>query len=117
VHHDEKGAGGIAQVQQGLAQGRHGAGIIFVLIVRGVERVENQDLGGCSQCTAHEREAAYRLRDGKLKLAPTARRRDAKAEAVRAGRQGQGEVGDQQRHGLFIDQLGCDSRLSGCLDR
>jgi hypothetical protein len=24
----------------------HGAGIVFILIMRGVERVENQDLGG-----------------------------------------------------------------------
>ena len=42
VHHDESGAGGIAQAQQRLAQGGHGAGIIFILIVRGVNvRVEN----------------------------------------------------------------------------
>ena len=31
---------------QRLTQGGHGAGIIFILIVRGVERVENQDLSG-----------------------------------------------------------------------
>jgi hypothetical protein len=46
VHNDESGAGGIAQAQQRLAQGGHGTGIVFILIVGGVERVENQDLGG-----------------------------------------------------------------------
>src|SRR6266478_279649 len=46
MHYDESGAGSVAQAQQRLAQGRHGARIVFVLIVRGVERVENNDLGG-----------------------------------------------------------------------
>src|SRR5205807_3323146 len=50
VHHDESGAGGIAQTQQRLAQGGHGAGIVFILIVCGVERVENQDLGVSRPC-------------------------------------------------------------------
>src|SRR6266446_10368146 len=51
VHDNESGAGGIAQAQQRLAQGGHGAGIVFILIVRGVERVENQDLSGSgSRC-------------------------------------------------------------------
>ena len=45
MHDDERGAGGFAQSQQTLAQGRHGTRVVFVLIVRGVERVENNDLG------------------------------------------------------------------------
>lgn len=48
MHHDERSFGSIAQAQQGLAQRRHGAGVVFVLIVSGVERVEDDDLGGGS---------------------------------------------------------------------
>src|SRR5713226_2307064 len=99
VYDDESSAGGIAQAQQRLAQGGHGAGIVFIMIVRGVERVENQDIGcsgprggykviqtvrggeqmargariheemvigGRSQGTAHEREAADKVRDRKF---------------------------------------------------
>ena len=36
----------IAQAQQALAQRRHGARIVFILIVSGVERVQHDDLGG-----------------------------------------------------------------------
>jgi len=46
VHHHESGTRSVAQAQQGLAECRHGARIVLVLIVRGVERVENNDLGG-----------------------------------------------------------------------
>src|SRR5207245_9725917 len=46
MHHDQSGAGSVAQPQKGLTQSRHGARIVFVLIVRGVERVENNDFGG-----------------------------------------------------------------------
>jgi hypothetical protein len=35
----ESGTGGIPQAQQGLAQGGHGAGIVFILVVGGVERI------------------------------------------------------------------------------
>ncbi len=90
--------------------------------MRGVERVENQDLGGSgprgghkviqtlrgaeqmargariheemliggrSQGTAHEREAADKLRDRKFELADehTAPRRDGKTKAIHTGRQ------------------------------
>ena len=34
MHHHERGARSVAQAQQRLAQGRHGARIVFVLIVR-----------------------------------------------------------------------------------
>src|SRR3989441_10247265 len=54
MHHDESGAGSVAQPQKGLTQGRHGARIVFVLIVRGVERVENNDLGGSGPRGGHE---------------------------------------------------------------
>src|SRR6266699_5182 len=55
-------------------------------------------IGGRSQRTAHEREAADKLRDRKFELTDEdpARRRDGKAEAVRASRQGQGEVSNPQ---------------------
>src|SRR6516162_1331731 len=48
VHHHQSGAGSIAQPQQRLAQRGHGAGIVFILIMGGIERVENNDfsLGG-----------------------------------------------------------------------
>src|SRR5229473_8238703 len=46
VHDHQSGAGSVAQVQQRLAQSRHGARIVFILIVSGVERVEDDDLGG-----------------------------------------------------------------------
>jgi hypothetical protein len=46
-------------------------------------------IGGGSQRTAHEREAADKLRDRKFELADEdpARGRDGKAKAVRTGRQ------------------------------
>src|SRR5437879_4608426 len=56
-------------------------------------------IGGSSQRTAHEGEAADKLRDRKFELADenTTPRRDGKTKAVHAGRQRQGEVGNQQR--------------------
>src|SRR5215471_6375578 len=45
MDHDEGGAGSFAQAQQTLAQGRHGAGVVFILIVGGVERVQEDDVG------------------------------------------------------------------------
>ena len=54
---------------------------------------------GRSHVATHERQTANELRDGQFELADqhAARRRDGKAGAVRAGRQRQREVGDQQR--------------------
>ena len=45
MHHDERGSRSIAQTQQRLAQSRHGTGIVFILIMSGVKRVQNDDLG------------------------------------------------------------------------
>ena len=45
MHHDERGARSIAQAQQALAQSGHGARVVFILIVGGVERVQDDDLG------------------------------------------------------------------------
>src|SRR6516225_6492720 len=66
-------------------------------------------IGGRSQRTAHEREAANKLRDRKFELADenTARCRDGKAKAVHAGRQRKGKIGNQQRFthlGLFANK-------------
>jgi len=60
---------------------------------------EEMLIGGRSQGTAHEREAADKLRDRKFELADedAAPRRDRKAKAVGASRQRQGEVGNQER--------------------
>jgi hypothetical protein len=54
VHDHQSGAGSVAQVQQRLAQGRHGARIVFILIVSGVERVEDDDLGSGSLGSGEE---------------------------------------------------------------
>src|SRR6202521_1210055 len=48
MHHDERRLGSIAQAQQGLAQRRHGARVVFILIVSGVKRVQDDDFGGGS---------------------------------------------------------------------
>ena len=45
VHHDQRGTRSIAQPQQTLAQSGHGAGVVFILIVGGVQRVQDDDLG------------------------------------------------------------------------
>ena len=46
MHDDESGPRSIAQTQQRLAQSRHGTRIVFVLIVSGVKRVQDDNLGG-----------------------------------------------------------------------
>src|SRR5262245_16725243 len=46
MHHDERGARSLAQSQQALAERRHRARVVFILVVRGIERVQNDDLGG-----------------------------------------------------------------------
>ena len=136
MHHDERGPRSIAQTQQRLAQRRHGARVVFVLIVSGVKRVQDDDLGGgglrggekvihplgrAEQMAGragidqkilirgrpysfpHDRQAVDKLRDRKFELTDedTARRRDGESGAMRAGRQRQGEVGDQQRLAHF----------------
>ena len=45
VHNDESSMGGVAQTEQRLAEGSHGAGVVFILIVSGVERIEHDDFG------------------------------------------------------------------------
>ena len=47
VDHDQGGSGALAQAEQTLAQSGHGAGVVFVLIMSGVERIEHEDLGLC----------------------------------------------------------------------
>ena len=42
---DESGVGLVAEAEQGLAKSGHGAGVVFVLIVSGVERVDDKDFG------------------------------------------------------------------------
>src|SRR5689334_12152329 len=46
VDHDQRGAGSLAQPQQALAKGGHGAGVVFILIVGGIQRVQDDDLRG-----------------------------------------------------------------------
>src|SRR5438093_1883424 len=45
MHDDERGSRGIAQPEQRLTKSRHRARIIFILVMRGVERIEDDDLG------------------------------------------------------------------------
>ncbi len=46
MHDDEGGARRVAQSQQRVAERGHGAGIVFILIMGGIERVEDDDFGG-----------------------------------------------------------------------
>ena len=50
VNHDQRGAGSFAQPQQTLTQRGHGTRIVFVLIMRGIQRVQNDDLGRSRTC-------------------------------------------------------------------
>ena len=45
VDNDESRVRCIAQAEQCLAESRHGARIVFILIVSGVERIEHDDFG------------------------------------------------------------------------
>src|SRR5260370_20494631 len=45
MNHDESGLGDIAQPHQRLTQSRHGAGVVFILVMSGVERIDDDDLG------------------------------------------------------------------------
>ena len=42
---DESGLGRIAQPNQGLTESGHGAGVVFILVVSGVERIDDNDIG------------------------------------------------------------------------
>ncbi len=46
MHYDERDLGSLTQLEQALAQRRHGARIVLILIVRRVQRIEDNDLGG-----------------------------------------------------------------------
>src|ERR1035437_1022369 len=56
------------------------------------------EIRGGTQSSPHDRQAADKLRDGKFELADqdATRSGDGKPGAARAGRQREGEVGDQQ---------------------
>src|SRR2546426_1564333 len=45
VDNDESGLRRIAQPDQGLTKSGHGAGIVFILVVSGVERIDDDDIG------------------------------------------------------------------------
>src|SRR5207249_11761294 len=42
---DEGGPGRIAQADQGLTESRHGACVVFILVVSGIERIDDDDIG------------------------------------------------------------------------
>ena len=99
VHHHQRGAGSIAQTQQRLAQGGHGARIVFVLIVRGVERVENNDFGGGGARGGHK---VIQTLGGAEQMAGGAR----VYQKMLIGRRSQGaahdgQAADKLRHGQF----------------
>jgi hypothetical protein len=48
VDDNQSSLSGIAQVQQCLAESRHSAGVVLILIVSGVERIEHDDFGSRS---------------------------------------------------------------------
>jgi hypothetical protein len=54
VYHDERSFGFVAQVQKGLAQGGHSPRIVFILVVCGVEGVQDDDLGSSLSCGVKE---------------------------------------------------------------
>ena len=99
MHHDKSGPGSVAQAQQRLAQGSHSARIVLVLIVRGVERVENDDLGGGGPRGGHEVIQALR---GAERMAGGARVHQKILIGGRTQRAAhQGEAADELRDGQF----------------
>ena len=52
VHDDKGGVRSLPQAQQGLTERGHGAGIVLVLVVCGIERIQDDDLGvrGARRC-------------------------------------------------------------------
>ena len=46
VDHNQRGVGRLAQAQQALAQSGHGAGVVFILVMGGIQRVQDNDLRG-----------------------------------------------------------------------
>ena len=77
------------------------------------------EICGASHNSPHDRQATDKLRDGKFELADQDawRRGDGKPGAARAGRQREGEVGDQQGFadlglvGFSLGQRDCGRRL------
>ena len=54
VDDDQRSARSFSQTQQALAQSGHGAGVVFVLIVCRVQRVQDDDLGRSGACGGEE---------------------------------------------------------------
>ena len=54
VYHDERSFGFVAQVQKGLTQGGHSPCIVFILVVCGVEGVQDDDLSLSLSCGVKE---------------------------------------------------------------
>src|SRR5579862_4563379 len=54
MHHHKCGTRSIAQSQQRLAQCGHGPRIVLVLVVCGIERIENDDICRSRLCRRHE---------------------------------------------------------------
>src|ERR1700674_2974012 len=54
VDNDESGLGRITQPDQGLAESGHGAGVVFILVVSGVERIDDDDIGLNRTCRVEE---------------------------------------------------------------
>ena len=54
VYHNERSFGFVAQLQKGLAQGGHSACIVFILVVCGVEGVQDDDLSLSLVCGVKE---------------------------------------------------------------
>jgi hypothetical protein len=96
---------GVERVQDDdLGSSRFGGGEEVIQSLRCAEQMaggasvdQETKIGGAAHGSPHDRQAADKLRDGKFELADqdTARSGDGKPGAVRAGRQREGEVGNQ----------------------
>ena len=45
MDNDESRLGGVAQADEGLAESGHGAGVVFILVMSGVEGIDDNDIG------------------------------------------------------------------------
>src|SRR3989449_10982018 len=54
VDNDESGLRRIAEPDQGLTESGHGAGVVFILVVSGVERIDDDDVGLNRACGVQE---------------------------------------------------------------
>ena len=54
MHDHQSRMGGVAQTEERLTEGGHGAGVIFILIVSRVERVEHDDFGSSGAGSNYE---------------------------------------------------------------